>query len=281
MKPAASSQHWPQQHSWWHRGTENTLEQQRPCSSHVLTCQPRSPLCLCWPTLQQLRIGPVGWWDVSEIPGSAPRPSRKHDSATSQSKPLMCISETRSLAPRQSPTGAAAWSLHHVQHKIQTRWGQHGHGDSDAVCKPPLRAALRRNQQADQDDISMCRGFSLKSCLNLSKACTLASRQHVVDQLPQQPPPSRVSLVKRGTSFCAADVTPHPSPLRSATERMKLFFASCIFQDSVSRKKPFCATARKVQHKLPLSALQLVLFSLQPPTWPKPKKRLRYVFLQS
>lgn len=42
---------------------------------------------------------------------------------------------------------------------------------------------------------------------------------------------------ERGTSFHPADVNSHLSPLPSATERMQLFFASCIFQDSVSRKK--------------------------------------------
>lgn len=271
VKSAASSQRRPHQHSWWHRGAENTPVGVSPTAQTPQLACPRTPApmppvpALAHPTATAHRSSGMMrcLWDASE-----------RDSATSQSKPLRCISETWSLAPRRSPIGAAARSLHHVQYEIQTHWGQHCHEDSDAICKPSLQAALHRNQHADQDDISTCRGFSLKSCLHLSKACTLASRRHAANQLLQQLPPSKVSLAKRGTSFHAADVTPHLSPLRSETERMKLFFASCVFQDSVSRKKPFCATARKAQHKLPLPVLQPVLFSLQSRTWPKPKKRL-------
>lgn len=110
----------------------------------------------------------------------------------------------------------------------------------------------------------------------------LPSQRHALDQLPQQPPPSKVSPAKRGTSFPAADVNPHLSPLQPRTERMKLvFLASCIFQDSVSRKKCFNATVRETQQKLPLPVLQPILFALQSATWPKTHKGLRSVFLQS
>lgn len=69
--------------------------------SRAPTATPKHPV----PVLAHASIQSMMMMMMSESPGSAPGPSCKHDSNTSQPKALTRVSRTRSLAPRHSPTG--------------------------------------------------------------------------------------------------------------------------------------------------------------------------------
>lgn len=217
---------------------------------------------------------------MSESPGSAPRPSCKHDRNTSQPTLLPCVRRTGSLAPRPHP-----WGCCRVSAPCSVTEPNPPGSALSRGFRYSLQATFTSNSPLKSTSwlgwhFNTRRFFPKKLSKSL-QVMHLPSQRRALDRL-RQPPPSKVSPAKRGTSFCAADVNPHLSPLQSRTERMKLvFLASCIFQDSVSRKKCLYATARETQQKLPLPVLQPILFALQSATWPKTQKGLRCVFLQS
>lgn len=152
---------------------------------------------------------------MSESPGSAPRPSCKHDSDTWQPKLLRCVSKTPILAPRLHPRGCCTVFSHTAKPT--------GPSDATLTSNSPLKSTSWH--------FNTKRFFPEKLSKSLQVMHWISSHNRHL--------PSKVSPARRGTSFCAADVNPYLSPLQSWTEKkMKLvFLASCIFQDSVSRKK--------------------------------------------
>lgn len=186
--------------------------------SRAPTATPKHPV----PVLAHASIQSMMMMMMSESPGSAPRPSCKHDSNSSQPKALTRVSRTRSLAPRHSPTG--------LLHGLCTMFSNTAKPTGVSVVTGLQMQLASHFHKQFSTEINIVTGMTFQHKVfpkKLSKSLQvmhLPSQRHALDQLPQQPPPSKVFPARRGTSFLAADINPHLSPLQSQTERMNLAF---------------------------------------------------------
>lgn len=236
--------------------------------------QPRATAHLSSGMMRRLR-------DVSESPGSAPRPSRKHDSAASQSKPLTCVSEARSLASRRSPTRAAArCTMSSMKSKsigvnmvtgIQTPFASHLYEQLSIEINMLTRMTFQRVEVFPRKAVSISprHALWLPGSTQRSAPTTAASLQGLASQ--------EGHILPR----CRCNSTPLTSPIYDRKNEAFLHFLH--ISRLCFKKKTLLHHSQEgsAQAPLPLPVLQPVLLSLQSPTWPMPKKRLRCVFLQS
>lgn len=165
--PPASSQHWPHQH--------------KPCwegqpRSRAPTATPKHPNAgRC--------INPEQVVMVSESPGSAPSPSCKHDSNTSQPKPLSCVSKRAAPAPRLHPWGCctvtAPCSVTAKPTRVSTVTGLHMQLPSHFHKQFSTEINIRTGMTFQHKEV-----FPKKLSKSL-QVMHLPSQRHALDQLPQ------------------------------------------------------------------------------------------------